>query len=454
MAFSLLPTELTLSIVGYLDPDSTLHFALACKEHATLCKSVLKEHGARFSEWQVIDTTNGNTLLWKRLKELIQYPSLGWYVRELNLPTTRQYSWNPGEHNIQDGPSYREKDLFAREAGKLQGLYPLLEQNYYHKYDYHFHGIANPHDLIGTIQERINSGHEDGIIAIILHYLPYLHTIRITDVDTNGLELILYRIAKAYRSPDQSPRLPLKHLKTATIAHWDTELSCSPDWACYFSSMPSVRTIAARAMGNKPHDFIAKQLCSNRSSNVTELFLEQCQMDVNGLATMFWSIKNLTKFTYTAGGDMVSDMGYEPKRVIKALLEHAADTLEELTLDQEYYGEDVCSPPSFTLSLNLTRWTTKPTYPTSPFAASKPLNSSTSNGPSCAPQPPKTPTTTSPWSKASSPKKTTKTSTRSGMCAPSCPGRWKRCTSTAISRAMMESTSLRISGACLRRRVR
>jgi hypothetical protein len=347
MSLSSLPAELQLNIVEHLDPDSNLQFALTCKENATLCGSVLEEHGFRLSEWQVIDTTNGKTLLWEKLKEFIQYPSLGWYIRELNLPSDRQYSWNPAENHAGDGPSNRDKELFARAARQLQNLYPLLEKVHHQDHNYLADSITNPDDLIGTIQERIDGCYEDGVIAILLHYLPNLQTIRITDIKTYALELMLYRIACAYKSPEKSRHLPLKHLKTVSIAHWDSELSCSPDWACYFSSIPTVKTIAAYAMGNSPWDVVAKQLCSQPLSNVTELFLFQCQMDVEGLATILKGIKNLIKFTYTAGGSTVSDMSYDPKRVIKALLEHAAHSLEELVLDQEDFAEDVSLPPFF-----------------------------------------------------------------------------------------------------------
>lgn len=347
MALSTLPIELKLSAIQYLDPESTFHFALTCKDHATICQSILKEHGRLLLEGQVFDTDWGNVLLWRFLLEVFEDPSIGWYVRELNLPPNRQTSWVEEHQSVQNAPSEEEKTLFDNAARQLQDLYTPTTR--FSSLSYHpLEGLTDPNDMIGTIQARISKGYEDGIIAILLHHLPFLQTIRITDSDTVGLEIFVRRIADEYQKPDRSPHLPFRHLKTVAIAHRDSEMSCAVDWAVSFRDIPSLTTLVAQCMGNssyfvKPDTFSVGHV---PTSNVTELFLYSCQLDAEkGLAVILADIKNLKKFTYTSGGCTVSDSSYyNPKMVIRELVKYAAHSLEELTMDQSDLGEDVSAP--------------------------------------------------------------------------------------------------------------
>jgi hypothetical protein len=353
MSFSALPAELKLDIAEYLDPDSTLSFTLTCKENATHCKPVLKVHHQKLSERQVIDNSREGTVLWKILKEVLHDPSVGWYVRELNLPPPRYDTWMGGDDGdeVDDSQYDEEKALFNHAARQLQYLYPVEERYIAGGVEYPFEIEAGlmPNDLIGSIQNRINKGYEDGIIAILLHYLPFLDTIRLTALNLHCLELSLMHIADQYKASTHSARLPLQHLKIASVAHDDTEMSCHADWACFFSGIPSLKTFAAQNMGDEPRLKAPYQdrMSANYvpTSNVTELFFIDCQFDVNGLAAILVGIKNLKKFTYIGGGATVSESAsYEPKRVIEALLKHVGNSLEELVLYQDEAMVDVSIP--------------------------------------------------------------------------------------------------------------
>lgn len=91
---------------------------------------------------------------------------------------------------------------------------------------------------------------------------------------------------------------------------------------------------------------------SRPTPQVTELFFYSCQFDVEkGLSIVLAGIKNLRKFTYSAGGATVSDSAhYCPKMVISELLKYASHSLEELVLDQGEIGEDVSNPFSIPAS--------------------------------------------------------------------------------------------------------
>jgi hypothetical protein len=350
MSLFTLPAELKLDIAEYLDPESSLDFALTCKDHAAHCKPVLRAHREKFSERQVIDAGSEEILLWKVLKDVLHDPRLGWYIKELNLPPPGEYEWTDGDDDC--APSQEDKELFNHAARQLQYLYPVEERYADTKNEYPLAANNFPSgDLIGCIQNRINAGFADGVIAILLHYLPFLDTIRLTQFSFRCLELSLLHVGIRYKTSTPSSRLPLRRLKTASVAYHDTEMCCHADWACFFTGIPSLKTFAARNMGDKPrlHAVYQERLFENYipTSNVTELFFAECQFDVKGLSAILAGIKNLKKFTYTGGGATVSEAAsYEPKKVIQALIKYAAHSLEELVLYQYEGGVDVRVPSS------------------------------------------------------------------------------------------------------------
>ncbi|KAF1947990.1 hypothetical protein EJ02DRAFT_364543 [Clathrospora elynae] len=333
MTLSTLTPELKLEIAEYLDPESSLSFALTCGTHLELCRSILRKHRQLFSQWQVIDTANCGTLLWKTLKEVLDDPRKGWYVRELNLPMTRQYQWDTGHLPISDGPSDEEKDMFKEAARKLENLYPTIEKRS------NPDGTSQPYNKVVTnLEIRINEGFDDAIVAILLHYLPFLTSIRITDIETSCLELMMESIAHGYKEPGKASLLPLQHLTTAAVAHWASEGPSHPEWACYFLAIPSLRIFAAEAMGSGFHDCLLKEAPS--CSNVEELFFKRCSFDVKALEEILAETKELKKFTYTGGGATVSEHNfYDPRRVVEALGRQVGNSLEELVL--ELHDDDV-----------------------------------------------------------------------------------------------------------------
>ncbi|KAH6872324.1 hypothetical protein BKA58DRAFT_143367 [Alternaria rosae] len=349
MALITLPPELKLNIADCLDPDSTLNFALTCKDHATLFKSLLGQHARLLAEWKVIDTTDARTLLWEILRDIIASPRLGWYIRELNLPPSRQYNWNANESLFDPhpkngvGPTEEDKALFIEAARGLQDLYPgfgvenlRLQRRYSHTIRF----LPRPYDTIGSIEDRIHAGFEDAIIAILLHYLPYLTTIRHSEVAMEDcLELVLWQIALGYKDPLKAPKLPLQRLKTVSLRYALGEGCSSPDWACFYLSIPSVKTFAAQAMGGSPSEDVLRTLFPKGAapcSNVVELFFRYCVFDVDGLATILANIRHLEKLAYNGGGAEVCESSfYEPKRVIRAIATHASRSLEELMLSEE-----------------------------------------------------------------------------------------------------------------------
>jgi hypothetical protein len=117
--------------------------------------------------------------LWQTLIEVLEDPRKGWYVRELNMPSDRQYKWNVGGSQFEPcpqadvPPSGREKNIIKKAAQSLSSLYPIIALDHVLVQDLPY-SVRRAHDLAGAIEDRVDKGFEDGVVAILLHYLPYL----------------------------------------------------------------------------------------------------------------------------------------------------------------------------------------------------------------------------------------------------------------------------------------
>lgn len=333
-----LPPELKLNIVEYLDPEAAFHFALTCKRHSSLCNDLLQEHARLFAKYSIVKPTNNGTLVWDFTKEVLRDPRKGWYVRELNLITDR-----PDTHG-----SMPEKDenLYRAAAEEILPLYPYGPTFFAAEPD------DNSRELDRDMDECIVNHFEDPILVILIHHLPRLRTFRMTDIIRGDCLLrFMRRVAAGYQNPALAPQMPLQYLKTAAIAHYDTESSCSVDWAIYFLCVPSLRTFAAFMMGSEhveddDGDMNSEAYLYNTAdvpvSNVEELVFHNCQFDPKTLDLILPMIKNLKRVEYQAGGHAVAYQDYEPRKVIKALATHVGHSLEDLYLAESITGFEVC----------------------------------------------------------------------------------------------------------------
>jgi hypothetical protein len=373
MSLTFLPPELLLQIGTELNPNSTLEFAVTCKELHRLFKSTLAEHARLSSKYRVIDTEHfqennhlpwlreehDDHLIWSTLKEILEDPRKGWYVREINL-AGRSYHWDTEYHSdliyrrsrpdhMLAVPPKEDQAIFIKAAQALGDLYPAyLGHRDENRTDPEPENVWT--DFVESLETRISSGWDDAIIAILIHHVPLLQTIRITDYHTKSLETMLQWIASTYKDPGRKPQLPFQHLHYASVAHWDTENSCRPDWACFFLSIPSLQAFAAHAMGGGI-TALAENIYApgeaQPSSNVKDLSLSRCHLDSTDLKIILRGIKDLKTLYYTDGGVLVSpDEQYQPKRTIQMLVASVGHCLEELVLNQSEYGDPVRRSPS------------------------------------------------------------------------------------------------------------
>ncbi|KAJ4994390.1 hypothetical protein SVAN01_00219 [Stagonosporopsis vannaccii] len=332
MNLSSLAPELKLHIIEFLDLVPTLHFALTSKEHLALSQGRMKEH-AMFTKYSTIQTTYDGTLIWDLTKEVLIDPRKGWYVRELNLIA--------GRPDVHETLSEEDKTLFRTAANKLLPVYPR-ELNFFAVED------SAPRELGDMLDHSITRGFEDAILVILIHHLPQLRVLRMADMFGGDCFLaFMRRVAACYQNPALATHMPLQHLKTVQVAHSDTEFCMSVDWAVYFICVPSLRTFAAFMMGsegvaefhadvdsedNGGSEAHLRNIAGTPVSNVEELMFYQCQFDPQTFNTILPLIKNLKRFCYHAAGHIAAYADYEPRKVIRALANHAADFLEELQL--------------------------------------------------------------------------------------------------------------------------
>lgn len=320
----LLPSELKLRIADYLDPGSSINFGIACKEHWQLCQTLFKRHAKSFAEAPVVTAYNALDLL----RATIQDPSQGWYIREISFKET----WDDPSTTLEE-----DAEQLQKSARQLRRLYP------------HTSSTVEDECLITRIEQDLATGHPNSAVAVLLHHLPNLRTLRLTTTrEYSNFESLLERIGVEYVDAAKSSRLPLQHLQTVALVHDDTEGCISPDWALPFMRIPSLRVFAARMMGgdfDRDQNEPAIPFYPHPQSSIEEFFFDCSQFDPAALEYLLSCTPALKRFTYSAGGCCVSEDPYDAKVVLKALAEHAQHSLECLVLEHFMYDEEeVCVP--------------------------------------------------------------------------------------------------------------
>lgn len=347
MSLTVIPPELKLEIADLLDPCSAFAFAFTCKTHWQLCDFLIKKHKRLLSEYQILNAGKAGRILWTTLKEILHDPSKGWYVRELTVPYKRQVHWDPQcqEWNRAEGyETCPEEDLalFTAAARALRPLYPLEARMASESARERWCVPDDLEDLISILEKDINQGWDEGIIAVLVHHLPMLRTFRISgdELGEHSLWDLVEQVAIGYNS-DRAKDMPFQRLESAAVA-LAADGGCIPDdWALHFNSFPSLRTFASEALsGNGEDCYYDEERHSSplypgdlipTTSNVKNLYFSSAAIDAPALSQILRRITALERFTYIAGGMMVSESEFEmPKRFFKMLAKYHGHSLEEL----------------------------------------------------------------------------------------------------------------------------
>ncbi|KAF3051720.1 hypothetical protein E8E11_005133 [Didymella keratinophila] len=320
-----LPSELKLNIADYLDPQSSINFGITCKEHWRLCQLLYRKHTKAFSEAPIVTAHNALDLL----RATIQDSSQGWYIREISFRDRWDDPFTTPVDNTEQ---------FQEATTQLKSLYP------------HSSTDTERGCLVTEIEHGLETGHPASAVAVLLHHLPNLRTLRLTMGHGNVFESLLERIGVEYIDAAKRASCPLQHLRTVALAHYDTEGCIDPEWALPFMRLPSLRTFAASLMGGdlgRGQSESEVPFYPHPKSNVEEFFFTGCQFDSAALEYLISCTSKLKRFTYDAGGCCTAEDAYEAKIVLKALAEHARDSLEYLVLNHFAYQEEEAAVRGF-----------------------------------------------------------------------------------------------------------
>lgn len=322
MSLLVLPIDLQRSIAEYLLPNHCFSLACASREIYHFLRDLLAKHARLFEQYSVIDTAGAGPLLWDVLADVLDDPRKGWYIRELNLPGYREVErQQPIALKALESIEVAAAALasfYRRQRGGRSGKdsHPVLESK-------------------SVFIDIIRNGKDLPVIVLLLYNLPYLATLRMTvgPQDWGILADFLDCCTLIPTDPAIAQLLPLKRLKSAAIAHWDTENSCSFDWVSLLIRFPSVRTIAAQLMGGGTYRLENPVSCQPLGRDLEEFCFIGCQLDLDELRCVLDDIKALRTFTYTSGGAIVDEHLFKPRKIIAALIEHAYHSLERLVLE-------------------------------------------------------------------------------------------------------------------------
>ncbi|KAF2444410.1 hypothetical protein P171DRAFT_521748 [Karstenula rhodostoma CBS 690.94] len=339
MALRSLPPELTITIAELLGPFSSFDLALTCKAHWNLCNTIVQKHKRLFAENRVIDARDAsypyqNHILWDKLKEILNDPNVGEYVREMNLPSSRAiYLDGDAAHDFQLTAQsakllQEDVDRFAGAGEQVQDLYRSVDLG---------HVVPGPSEW----DEYVLNGSSEPIIVMLVQHMPYLKAFRFTDLEMSAVFCrCLCAAAVAYNDPVLAPQLPFQHLTTVAVAHWDTEGSCDVEWCQYFCAIPSVRNFVANAMGGdvEPGLVLPEQL---PKSNATELVFHYSRFETAALEAIVSNTPFLERFSYDLAGATVDEsVTPMPKQDLKALVQHVGHSLQHLLFETPEYGDD------------------------------------------------------------------------------------------------------------------
>jgi hypothetical protein len=213
-----------------LDPVSSFNFAITRKTclWGLSYERIIKKHARLFAEYRVIHASGpSNTMIWRRLKEVVRQPGVGSYVRELNLP----YGSDPGDPEEDIGV-----DIFNDAVSHLEGLYSSQSEE------------TRLSALYTGCTNRFLDRESGPVLDVLVHDLPNLKTPRYTGREDHvSMFDILMEFINI--SPASQPFLPFKNLVTVVYASRAIDWWEPADWCFPFTCLPSLRNFLGYRIG-------------------------------------------------------------------------------------------------------------------------------------------------------------------------------------------------------------
>jgi hypothetical protein len=212
---------------------------------------------------------------------------------------------------------------------------------------------------------------EGPLVALLVHYLPLLSTLRFTHI-RGVIESFIRLVSAAYSAPNLSRErlaaLPFSRLTTVAMAYYDMRGCNDPEWCLNFMRIPTLRNFVAYFLGESR--FLRRGPSGEDEpgngeenndeafkSNVKELVFTSSKFTPETIDNILNRTVALERFSYSrdCGISYSSDFGivstdpYEPNVVLAVLAKHASHSIEYIALERAYEEEEVSYPPSMTI---------------------------------------------------------------------------------------------------------
>ena len=316
--FNDLPNEIVLELWHHvLPPDNIASFALVSKRIFALAAASLKEHHRLKSKYAIFesDGSTDGSMLAHRLKDVLLYPYIAFYVKNIRI-----CDWHTcWEDPIEDSALFPELDDVGNYTSHVP--YPEQEMTLFKE------SIRKAENLFPRKEDvwirLLENGHEDPILALLLSLLPNLCTLSLEDYPVRTrLFTAIHRIAET------TPSTCFSKLKNVELSH---SVPNPSNHIKPFLLLPSVEKISCYNLDDYLRTFgVPNSRVASQSSNLTELIFDSCRGMADYLSVLLKEIKELKKFSYVAAGDTV-----DAPWIRSNLLDHCRQSLEYLKMDSE-----------------------------------------------------------------------------------------------------------------------
>lgn len=308
--FNDLPKDIILAILPFVTPDDLESFAMTTRSIYQLSTLACKEHNKLKKKYSVFyDLSSGGSMSFTELLEVVlKNRKIGYYVKKFVAT-----EWYQGCNEWTQRPPPSAQAHMARVRAATLEKFPEM--------------------AAGPLFD-INYGDEDPIIALLFSYLTNLQEVSWSprgEPHTSWIDYSLGHFATL-----KGPEAPLGKLRTVYIDHQDV-LDTGLDMVAKFASLPAVQQICASnlfhadssvkaILGHEVHDSNTIHLSFIKSSIHSKCW-DNFLQGFRALRSFKWDRPSQDVDVELSPGDF-----FEPFWARTALLMHAKDSLENLTI--------------------------------------------------------------------------------------------------------------------------
>ena len=298
-----LPDEIKLMIWNHIRPDDIESYSLVCPQTRAMGTNILKEHRSLkpyltsvINYQPALEGAHEEACYIKtfRLLEIVTVnPAHGLYVKDLiiggwctNFETEAQF-WHsywrmPRRHwALIKGPLFKRYPI-----GTLPVLKQAVKESEY----------LDP-EVALSWNGPVKNVNQGPLLAILLTLLPSLASLEINGIGAD--DNFLGFIEDTTRSPNPTIFSNLTSINLSGMHRWG-EKACWKYFRVFFN-IPSLKRLKARTLkdGNKFARCVIVEFPYERSSNVTDLDLQDCCLDEGSLGKILGRFRSLESFAYS-----------------------------------------------------------------------------------------------------------------------------------------------------------